>query len=236
MENSEKIELKKNGILNNIGIFLALLLGYLFIPEILAYILYKSFDVDILVASCIGNISFVFILFVVYYSMFSEKIKDYFSHFSKYLKLSMKYWGLGLVVMIVSNLILSYIFSGDIAANEEINRTFITGSPIFGFLFVVLLAPFVEEMIFRFGLRKITGRSKYFPLISAIAFGVPHIIAGISGSFGFNDLLQFLYVIPYGALGYAFGYIYNETDNIFTSMTAHAIHNFMCFIVIITVV
>lgn len=235
MDNKEN-ELKENKIIKNIGMFFGLLLGYLFIPQILALFLYKSFDVNVIVASFIGNLAFVFVLFIVFYSMFSEKIKDYFSNFSKYFKLSMKYWGLGLLVMIGSNLILSFIFSGDIAANEELNRNFVTGNPIFGFFSIVILAPFVEEMIFRFGLRKMTGKSKYFPLISAIAFGVPHIIVGINLPFGFSDLLQFLYVIPYGALGYAFGYVYNETDNIFTSMTAHAIHNLMCFIVIVTVV
>lgn len=236
MENNENVQLKESNNSKNIGVFLALLFGYIMLPSLIALFLYKSFDMDETLASFIGNISYVFLLFIIYYEMFKDKIKDYFSNFSKYLKLTLKYWGLGLLVMIGSNLILSFIFSGNIAANEELNREFVLGNPIFGFVSIAILAPFVEEIIFRYGVRKFTGKSKYFPLVSAIAFGIPHIIAGINPPFGFSDVLQFLYVIPYGALGYAFAYIYNETDNIFTSMTAHALHNFMCFIVIVTLV
>lgn len=235
MENKEIIEVKENKILERVGVFLGILLGYLFVPQVIGYYIFKSFHVDSIVAGLIGTAFFALIILIVFYSMFKEKIKDYFSNFLKYFKTSLKYWALGLVVMIISNLLLSFIFTG-IAANEELNRNFVLGNPLFGFFSIVLIAPFVEEMIFRFGLRKLTGKSKYFPLISAIAFGVPHILAGINSPLGIDDLLQFLYVIPYGALGYAFGYIYNKTDNIFTSMTAHAIHNFMCFVVIVTLV
>ena len=102
--------------------------------------------------------------------------------------------------------------------------------PIIGFISVGILAPFVEEMIFRFGLKKITGESNLFPLVSAIVFGLPHALTGISSFPG--DAIQLLYILPYGALGYAFGYIFKKYDNILCSMSIHIIHNIMCFLVI----
>ena len=90
-------------------------------------------------------------------------------------------------------------------------------------------------MIFRFGIRNLSCRNKYFPLVIALAFGIPHVIAGLdfNNFFAFSNLLEFVYVIPYGALGYVFGVIYNRTDNIFCSMTAHFFHNLMCFVIIL---
>lgn len=222
-------------ILKRIGIFAILVLGYLFVPQIIGIIFYRYLKLSETISMFIGNISYVFILVMVYHNMFKEKLKDYKNNFSNYFGDSLKYWGFGLLVMFISNMILAYvIFNGDIAANEELNRSYITSNPVIGFMSISLMAPFVEEMIFRYGLRDLVGKSKFFPLISAVCFGLPHVIAGINNIS--VDYLQFLYVIPYGSLGYAFGYIYNKTDNIFSSMMTHALHNFMCFVMILNFV
>lgn len=242
MNENKEIELKKEDnkvirVLKNIGIFLILLIGYLFVPQIVGIIIYNTLKISETLSLFIGNMTYVIILVSVFHNMFKEKIIDYKNNFSDHFGNSLKYWGIGLAIMFISNIILSYIvFPGEIAANEELNREYITGSPIIGFISAVLIAPFVEEMIFRFGIRKITGTSKYFPLITAIAFGLPHALTGMNTSLTISNLLQLLYVIPYGALGYAFGYIYNKTDNIFCSMTSHFLHNFMCYVAIIALI
>ncbi len=238
MNNNENIEVKNENkiisVLKGIGIFLALLLSYLLVPQFVGLFVYSVFKLNETISMFIGNVSYAIILIVVYFKMFKEKIVNYYKNFALFFGDTLKLWGIGLLVMFISNLFLAYVvFGGEVASNEAVNRAYILENPITGFILVALLAPFVEEMIFRYGLRKLTGKSKYFPLVSAIVFGVPHIIAGISLPFGVDDLLQFLYVIPYGALGYVFGYIYNKTDNIFCSMSAHFMHNFMCFMVIL---
>jgi len=236
-ENIEVNEKPKN-IIMNIGIFLLLLIGYLILPQIVGRIVYDALDLSENVAMFIGNISFIVILLAVFYKMFNEKLKDYIKNFSSYFKFTMKWWGIGLLVMYASNMIINFIiFNGDIAANEAANREFIQNSPIIGLMSIAIIAPFVEEMIFRFGVRKLSGRNKYFPIVSALAFGIPHILAGLdfSNFLTFSNLLEFVYVVPYGALGYAFGMIYNKTDNIFCSMTSHFMHNLMCFVIILLV-
>jgi membrane protease YdiL (CAAX protease family) len=225
--------LKLKGITKNVVIFLALLLSYIFLPYLIAVVFYDVFNLDKTICEFIGNISYMLLLLAFYFKMFKSKIKDFCSNFSKYFGDSLKYWGIGLAVMFVSNAIMAYvIFPGEIATNEELNRQFIVGNPLLGLFSVAILAPFVEEMIFRFGLREVVGKKKYFPIISALCFGLPHVLTGMDTSFTLNNILQLLYVIPYGALGYAFGYIYNETDNIFCSMSMHFLHNLMCFMVI----
>lgn len=217
-------------------IFLALLMGYLLLPQIVGILVFRTFKFSEELSMFIGNISYMIILISVYYKMFLEKIKDFKNHFSTYFGDSLKYWGIGLVVMYVSNLILAYlIFPGEVAANEELNRIYLQNFPIIGFISVVILAPFIEEMIFRFGLKKAFSKTKIFPFISAIFFGIPHVLAGFSKDASvLENLMQLLYVVPYGALGYAFGYIYKKSDNILSSMLSHMMHNFMCFVVILS--
>lgn len=221
-------------VVKNIGVFVLLLLGYLLLPQIVGLLFYKVFNISETISIFIGNISFLVVLIAVFYKMFKDKFKDYCNNFSNYFGDGLKYWGIGLAVMFISNMIMAYVvFPGEIAANEEINRVYILANPFIGFVSISILAPFIEEMIFRFGLRKMVGKSKFFPLISAFAFGLPHVLTGMTWSLSLNNLLQLLYVIPYGALGYAFGYIYNKTDNILVSMSIHSVHNLMCFFVIV---
>lgn len=227
-DNFEKIM----SIVKGIGIFTILLMSYLLIPQLVGLFFHRVFKFGKNLSLFIGNSVYAIGLFAVYRDMFISKIKDFFRNISEYYGNSLKYWGFGLIAMFISNLILSYfVFSGNIAANEELNRSFLIGNPIIGFMSVVVFAPFVEEMIFRFGLEKMVRFGKYFPLISALVFGLPHALAGISSLPG--DAIQFLYVIPYGALGYAFGYIYKKYNNIFCSMSVHMTHNLMCFLIII---
>ena len=85
------------------------------------------------------------------------------------------------------------MFNGNISANEELNRQAITSYPIIGFISISIVAPLVEEMLFRYGLRKVTGKTKYFPLITAILFGGVHTLAGIGLSLR-NFYLYYLMV------------------------------------------
>ena len=60
-------------------------------------------------------------------------------------------------------------------------------------------------------------------IISGLIFGLIH----ISGDVTINN---FLMSIPYMIMGWTFGYIYYESDNIFTTMTLHFVHNTILFI------
>lgn len=223
-------------ITKNIMFFVALFAGYILMPQVVGLTFYKVFKLSEEVSLVLGNISFVILLISLFYKMFIEKIKDFIKNFGLYFGEGLKVWGIGLLVMYISNLVLYYILFKNIAANEEVNRAFISNHLFIGIISVSIIAPFVEEMIFRFGLKKAFPKTKYFPLISALLFGFLHALTGMGNDLTLmENLMQLLYIIPYGALGYSFGYIYDKTDNIFVSMLIHALHNTIGLIAIIGV-
>ena len=81
----------------------------------------------------------------------------------------------------------------------------------------IITAPFIFAVI---PLPSVFGTiNKWlFVIISALIFGYLH----VSGS---ETLYEFIYIIPYGALGGAFAYLLHETDNIYVPIMMHAIHN-----------
>ena len=45
-----------------------------------------------------------------------------------------------------------------------------------------------------------------------------------------SSLVDYLYIIPYGALGAAFAMAYSKTKTIYTSMSLHIMHNTCLFL------
>ncbi len=209
--------------------FLILLLMvalYVFVPTMIARDLIKYFNLNSNLSSMIGSVTLAIIFLIVFWSEIKKTFKEYISSKENFYT-SLKYWLKGFGIMYISNIILVLlVFKGKIATNEEMNRQILKEFPAVAFFEIALIAPFVEEFIFRYALRKATGKNKYFPLITALIFGLLHSLTGIS------SWLDLLYTIPYGALGYMFGLAYNKTDNIFTSIVAHSVHNTLSFILI----
>lgn len=200
---------------------------YFIVPQLIGAFLYYKLKLNDLVAVVIGNIVLAFIFLIIYFPKLKKQFREYFSNSDNFYD-SLKIWGIGFSVMIISNIFLvSLVFPDQISRNEELNRIFLHSYPLLSFFEISLVAPFVEEMIFRFSIRKATGKNKYFPLITGLIFGLLHALTEISSP------LELLYTIPYGALGYAFGYLYNKSDNIFSSMSVHIMHNFMTYLLII---
>lgn len=82
-----------------------------------------------------------------------------------------------------------------------------------------ILAPFIEELIFRKAFKDAIKSKWLFVLTSGIVFGCLHVVGSIS------SLYEILYIIPYSSLGIAFALAYHETDNIFSSIFLHFLHN-----------
>lgn len=219
----EKIKNKSKDILEVI----TLLLVYLLEPQIIGNIIHSIFKLPGTTCVYIGDIFTLFIVFFSYKDMLIDKFKEYFSKVSNFSD-SLKYWGIGLSIMLVSNLIINIlILKNTGSTNESIVRDSLKIYPLIGFICIAVVAPFIEEMIFRFGLRKVTGK-KYFPLISGLVFGFIHTIAGLEN----GNLVELIYIIPYGGLGYTFALSYNKTDNIFSSIMCHVIHNTLVYTII----
>lgn len=215
-----KEKLKKIAIF--IGLFLIFLFSSLFyiIPLEILNIDYSSLNSSMKVLLSIGSsLIIISILIIIYHKDLKEMLWDYKKNYKEYFDLGLKCWFVGLVIMCLSNILISILTPVHEANNEVLVQNMLKASPFLSFISSSLLAPFIEEMIFRKSLGDIFD-NKYFKIImSALIFGLLHVI------FSFNTWYDFLYVIPYGALGGAFSYILTKKNNIFIPITFHVLHN-----------
>jgi membrane protease YdiL (CAAX protease family) len=102
------------------------------------------------------------------------------------------------------------------SVSEELNASNLlatSGGPVLTLLASGILAPVVEELLFRHGLQRLI--SKFNPLLSLIItsllFGVMH-----------GNLLQILFAV---LMGFALGLVYEATQNIFYPIAMHVYVN-----------
>lgn len=234
----EKELLKK--ILLPTSIFLILLLGMLFfesIPLAIFNIDINKFSqkMKILYLLCC-DIGFIIILFFMYKDILIDNFKKFIKNFKDNIDLSFKYYFLGLVIMVVSNLIIGIFFSGASANNENAVREMISQYPIYMLFSVSIYAPFVEELIFRKSIKDsvITYKDNKFTkylyiFLSGFIFAALHVVTSATSP------LDYLYIIPYLSLGLAFSSLYYKTDNIFSSICMHSLHNTVAILLLLAV-
>ena len=217
--------LKKH--IEKIGIFILLLLGMASFPSIPIALFNINTDTWSttfkIIYEFIFDLLFMLIVYLSYRKKINKEFKDYFSNFIDNIELTLKYYIVGLIIMIVSNLIINLFFTGGIAGNEEKVRSLLTNYPLYMIFSISIYAPFIEEMIFRRSIKdtfiKETKYTKYlYILTSGLIFGGMHLLEA-------TKAIEILYIIPYGALGIAFAANYYKTNNIFSTITIHCIHN-----------
>lgn len=174
--------------------------------------------------SFIVNLLFLFLIIFVYFKTLKKDFKSFFKDFFNNIEISIKYWLIGFTVMIISNLIIVIITNGAIAGNEEQVRDLIDISPLYMLFSVSIYAPLTEELLFRKGFRDIIKNKWLYIIVSGCVFGGLHVIGNVASP------VDLLYLIPYCSLGIAFAYTYYKTDNIFSTICMHSIHNTMAII------
>ena len=121
--------------------------------------------------------------------------------------------------MMLSNFILTFFFKSGGANNEKIVQKLISSLPWLMAIDAGVIAPFNEEIVFRKTLKDIFDNKYIFVFLSVLLFGGAHVFSSA------ETVLDYLYIIPYGALGGAFACTYYKTNTIFPSMFMHMIHN-----------
>lgn len=221
MENTIKLLDKIKNFFIEIGKSILVFASYLILSLILGslfgnYMESKNFWVANFSALAIELVILAIFIFI-YRKKLAKDFKNFKKDYKKIMDTSFKNWLLGLVIMLVSNIAISMIV-GDIANNEELNRSLLMSTPIYAIIAMVIIAPITEELIFRLSPRKAFTKKIPYLIYSAIFFGAMHLLASTSW-------IEILYIIPYGALGYFFAKSFYETDNIFSSISVHMIHN-----------
>lgn len=93
---------------------------------------------------------------------------------------------------------------------------------------MVLLGPFVEEVIYRFGFLEVFKRKKWalYCVVSSLLFGLSHVWAYVILN---HDWKQFLAAIPYAVGSVGFCFVYKETENICYPFLLHMFVNMLAF-------
>ena len=159
------------------------------------------------------------LIMIIYNKKLSKDFKDMKKNSIKYFNKYIKYWLIGLFIMMVSNLFINLIVTNDIPSNEQAIRETFNISPLYIFFSAVIYAPIVEELIFRQSIKNIFNNKWLFIIISGLLFGSMHVFGD------FKNIADLLYIIPYSTPGIIFAYMLEDSDNICVPMSFHFIHN-----------
>ena len=215
---------------------------YKYIATIIIYIMYMlniSFLILMKFGININDLNRTFRIFLIAFNgliyililtfMFRKEIKNGFEDLKENiierLNLATMCWIVGSIIMIASSIFISKIIGKDVSNNEEIIRQNIKLAPLYMLFSCSIVAPIMEEFVFR---RAIRGFIKYkwlYVLISGLSFGLLHVIGNNT------NMLDYLYIIPYSSMGCAFAYLYSKTENISLPILVHMTHNTILVIV-----
>lgn len=222
---------------NKVLIFLILFMGMIIFP----YIPLELFNIDYnnisqtnkIIYNFICDMIYALIIFLFYYRRNIDELKDYVRNFKKYFIMGTKYYIVGFIVMYLSNILIASYFSQAMPNNDVAVKNMISLYPWYMFFSTVIYAPFVEESIFRRSIRDIFGNKKNrfvkygYIMVSGLLFAGMHIIGAV------NSVYDWLYIIPYSGLGIAFAALYYDTDNIYTTIGLHFVHNLIAVLLYI---
>lgn len=208
-----------------LGIFLFFIIQYIY-----QYTLLPIFRLNNYLINNLLLIIMELILVIVFALMNRDKLlkdyEDYNNNYKYYLKFGLKCWFTGLIFMVLSNAFINNTV-GEIASNELSNRMLLGAYPIYSVFAMCLFGPFIEELVFRGNFKNAIDNDILFIIITALIFSGVHVFNG------FSNIKDLLYFLPYGSMSIAFGVIYTKTNNIYSSIVMHMIHNTLCLIPVI---
>ncbi len=148
---------------------------------------------------------------------------------------AIKYALLAYAVVLGCGIVDQIIFGpSKVNANQQNVTDLLVTSPLVGCLLTIVIAPLVEELIFRYYIFK--GIEKRRPalafVVTALAFGGLHLIASIGTPFFLEDLRS---LPSYVAAGLVFCYGYYKTKNFGVNVLAHMLYNGLATILLFSV-
>ncbi len=210
--------------------------NYKFLVVILLYILYQSsfiisfisyFGINISKIPRIPRIGlfaltdliYVLILLLMFKKEIVNGFKDLKNNFNERAIISINCWIVGCIIMTISSFLISLLLKQSVSTNEQLVRQSIKIAPLYMLFTCSIVAPILEEMVFRRALYGLIKFKWLFILVSGLGFGLLHVLGN------FQSVLDFLYVIPYGAMGCSFAYLLTKTKNITLPIIIHMLHN-----------
>lgn len=200
-----------------------ILLGVLFVLFYLSDYLWADYVPRRLLIPVVVIFELLLVVFcvLIYYKDLKRDIIAFKNNFKVYFKYALKTWGLMLLTVIICALFLSMFGKIDESTNQQLLKKL---PLLYVIPSAVIMAPIVEETIFRGVLRKVIRNDLIFIIISGIAFGSlhvlkePSILAAIKAS------------VTYIVMGMFMARCYVKTNNITINMLIHLMQNTMASI------
>lgn len=212
----------------NLAICLCAFLSLEIFPFIVSSTL-KNVIKNGVILNLINSALMISFLIFLFYKDLKVEFKTFKKNLSFSLKTGFKYYIMGIGGMIISSLIITQ-FTGGTSANESSVRELLLASPVFMLINISLLAPITEELIFRKSIQPLIKNKWVRAIISALLFGGAHLLTGDA-----IRLVDLLFLLPYGSLGFVFSLMDSDTKTTFTSITYHGIHNAVTGILLLLV-
>jgi len=209
-----------------IVISIFIFLSYFFFSYFLNFLI-DVFNIDMSLWSRTSKIIFIYsvdvipliVLLIIFRKKLIEDFKIFRKNYKSYFEKYFKYWVLGIGLMAVSNVLISLITKDSVGNNEELIRDVVKVLPIYSIITTCIVAPLAEELMYRKTIKDIFKKKWLSIIMSGLIFGLAHVIGT------YDNIKDLLYVIPYGILGSVFMYIYYKSENIYTTIFIHFIHN-----------
>jgi len=197
---------------------------YLIIPAFFAIIFNGFVNKHLVLANVIFYL--IVLLFFLFCSRkeIKKDFKDLKKNIKKYIPIILKWILIEFVLMIASNYVIG-LFIDSLPNNELSNREFLMSSPILAISYLLIIAPCIEEYVFRFSFKSIKNYYIY-TIITSLLFASLHLLS-------ISDITHMWYVIPYFCMSFGFSNIYYKCQNCFASTIGHIIHNALCVIMIL---
>ena len=205
-------------------------LVYLLVMPLLATRIFDLLEVvlDTTINDSLRNVLYYYTLFAVTVLLFHSYLAHTSSRFLDNLNRALSTMLLGLLVFYGANELLfrvcNVLFDSRTNLNDMTIAAQVASAPRMTALIVVLLAPFVEEVLFRglvFGnLRRKSAAVGY--VVSCLLFALLHVwqFAVVN-----RDVTYFLLMLQYLVPGLVLAWVYDRTGTLWTSIGLHAAAN-----------
>jgi len=126
-------------------------------------------------------------------------------------------------ILLISKCITSFILVGQPANQIAIEESF-SKSPIFVSISAIIIAPIMEEFVFRLIPYRFIKNKTLYVIISSIIFAAMHVV---------NDTNPFYYIWFYMIRSLYYGYRYHKTKDILVPITMHSLNNLISTLLLV---
>jgi len=172
-----------------------------------------------IILTSFSSATLLLILFLIYRKDLIEEWEIFKKNLANNLNDGISYWLIGLIIMLVSNIIISQLLNAGQPGNEQAVQSMINTLPWLMLISAGFLAPITEEIVFRKSIKDVIKDKYLYIMVSFVLFGLAHVLGNA------NSLVDWLFIIPYGALGASFAAAYCKTNTIFVPISMHMFHN-----------